>query len=330
MLTELLGKGGCFCQPAREGRLRCPLNVRATSEDVLGGNLFQVLRVLDPYRWLPDFLATALNSPHIHRQIYRQLKIELWQNKSPYPRSLLPWKEGSSQVDATITWENPPTTVYVETKFGSDFSSKVSRDDGHRGYPSDQLIRNARVGLLECGYFQFDQLFTSKPRDFMLIGISPEKGHPLVTRYRDPTMLRTAIPHSDKLRCLPKVPFIGELSYGDIINILRRQHQWFSRAERSLLCTLIDYLSLKVKGERIVVTRRRWTGGEIEELAHRYPIEGLTNLPGLLGRSPDSVSSMAKRLGLRSVNRYRIMVRARLRPLRSPRPSQTSRNKPAG
>jgi hypothetical protein len=66
---------------------------------------------------------------------------------------LLPWDEGSTQIDLTIQWENPPTTVYVEMKYGSDVSTKTAGDNGQHGYPSDQLIRNVRVGLMECGWF---------------------------------------------------------------------------------------------------------------------------------------------------------------------------------
>lgn len=46
MLTELNGKGGCVCEPARKGELRCPLIVRPTSEDVVTGELFGVLSSL--------------------------------------------------------------------------------------------------------------------------------------------------------------------------------------------------------------------------------------------------------------------------------------------
>jgi hypothetical protein len=36
---------------------------------------------------------------------------------------MLPWDEGSTQVDLTFQWDNPPTTVYVEMKYGSDWES---------------------------------------------------------------------------------------------------------------------------------------------------------------------------------------------------------------
>jgi hypothetical protein len=246
MLTELHHKGGCLCQPAKEGKLRCPLIVRPTSEDVITGNLFQCLKVLNPRWWLPDLLNTALGVTCFERQFYRGFKIELWQNKPCYPRELLPWEEGSTQVDTVISWDNPPTTVFIEMKYGSDLSPVTSRNQGQHGFPSDQLSRNARVGLLECGYFQRPQLFEGKPRDFLLLVISPEKGHTLVANYRDPGRLRAAIPHSSLIRHLPRLPFIGELGYRDIIMILRHQQRWFSRPERIVVDQLMAYLDMKL------------------------------------------------------------------------------------
>lgn len=246
MLTELHRKGGCLCQPAREGKLRCPLIVRPTSEDVVTGHLFQVLKVLNPHWWLTDLLNEALDIHAFHRQVFRGLRIEPWVNKPTYPRELLPWDEGSTQVDVMITWENPPTTVYVEMKYGSDLSQTTSRNYGQHGFPADQLSRNARVGLLECGYFQIRRLFEGKKRDFMLLVISPEKGQPLVARYRDPARLRTAIPHSDLIPQLPRLPFIGELGYHDLVLMLRRQRRWFTSPERILVDQLTEYLEFKL------------------------------------------------------------------------------------
>jgi hypothetical protein len=247
MLTELHGKGGCLCQPAREGKLRCPLIVRPSSEDVITGHLVQVLKVLNPRWWLPDFLNKALGVPAFGRQIFRKLRIEPWVNKPSYPRELLPWNEGSTQVDVVLTWENPPTTVYIEMKYGSELSLVTSRNQGQYGYPADQLARNARVGLLECGYFQLPRLFERNQRDFLLLVITPDGGQPLVTRYRNPIQLRAAIPHSDLIPRLPRLPFIGELGYSQIIRLLRQQQRWFTRPERILVDQLCDYLEMKEK-----------------------------------------------------------------------------------
>ena len=74
MLTELNGKGGCLCEPARQGKLRCPLIVRSTSEDVVTGQLFGTLRVLNPRWWLPDILNQALGAERFRRQVFRDLR----------------------------------------------------------------------------------------------------------------------------------------------------------------------------------------------------------------------------------------------------------------
>ena len=245
MLTELHGKGGRVCQPAREGKLHCPLIVRPTSEDVITGHLCLALRALNPRWWLPDLLNTALGAVRFRRQVFRRLKIEPWRNCRRYPRELLPWDEGSTQVDITITWENPPTTVFVETKYKAEPSPKTAGDTGESGYPSDQIIRNIRVGLWECGWFGRRPLFNVEPRDFVLILLAPNRGNRLIEKYLDPEVVQDAIPQNTKLRGLPEVPFVGELSYGDVIRVLRRNCQHLTRPERKIAEPLTHYLSLK-------------------------------------------------------------------------------------
>lgn len=246
-LTEMLGKGGTLCSQARSGDIRCPLIVRPTSEDVITGHLFQMLGYLNPRWWLPDLLNEALGTDRFRRQVYRGFKVSLWQNQPAYPRELLPWDEGSTQVDVVISWENPPTTIFIEAKYASGLSASVSNDDGESGYPSDQLIRNIRVGLLRCGHFRpAPSLFPPATRDFVVLVLSPWKGHPLVQRYRATDELRMAIPHADKLIGCPRSPFVGEIAYGDITSLLRRQSRWFTRAERLIIEDLTAYLEFKI------------------------------------------------------------------------------------
>lgn len=247
MLTELLGKGGNLCSHARTGAIRCPLIVRPNSEDAITGHLFQGLGYLNPRWWLPDLLNAGLGTARFRRQFHRDFRINLWQNQPSYPKELLPWDEGSTQVDAMITWENPPTTVFLEMKYLSGLSGKVAADDGGSGFPSDQLIRNIRVGLHRCGYFRQDnQLFVQAPRDFIALVVTLRKDHPLVDRYQDQGRLRAAIPHADQLIDLPRGPFVGELAYTDIIDLLRRQSRWFTRPERAVASDLCDYLGFKL------------------------------------------------------------------------------------
>jgi len=247
VLAEMNGKGGTLCSQARAGEIRCPLIVRPTSEDVITSYLFQSLGYLNPRWWLPDLLNAALGTDRFRRQYHRRLKISLWQNQPCYPPELLPWPEGSTQVDAVITFENPPTNVFIEMKFLSGLSTHVSGDDGESGFPSDQLIRNIRVGLHQAGYLRQDgQLFAQSPRDLIVLVVAPTKGHPLVKRYQDHQRLRAAIPHADQLIGLPSGPFVGEFSYADISGLLRRQSRWFNRTERMIASDLTDYLEYKL------------------------------------------------------------------------------------
>jgi hypothetical protein len=246
MLRELRGKGGNLCSHAKIGEIRCPLIVRPTSEDVITGNIFQSLGYLNPRWWLPDLLNAGLGATRFRRQVFKDLKIRLWQNQPCYPRELLLWDEGSTQVDILIGWENPPTTVFIEAKYGSPLSANVTGDDGRSGYPSDQLIRNIRVGLHQAGYLdRGEELFDQPPRDFVALVLAPSKGHPLVGRYRVRRKLRGAIPHSDRLIGLPRGPFVGEIDYNDIQSILTDQARWMSVPERRVVADLTDYLEFK-------------------------------------------------------------------------------------
>lgn len=246
MLTELGGKGGCLCEPARKGELRCPLIVRPSSEDVVTGNLFGTLQVLNPRWWLPDLLNRAVGWERFRRQIYRDLRIKLWEKQRRYPREHLTWDEGSTEVDIVITWENPATTVFIEMKYGSPLSATTAHNDGAGKYPADQLIRNARVGLRESGWFQEDLLFKGRRRDFVLILLSPVTGNPLVQEYQAPDRLRQAIPHGERLPTLPRTPFIGELGYADVIKVLEHRRKLFAKPELRLIDQLNDYLQFKL------------------------------------------------------------------------------------
>lgn len=245
MLTELHQKSGNMCQQARNGQLRCPMIIRSSSEDVITGHLVQALRLLNPSWWVPDLLNRGMQAPRFRRQYFRNFKIEPWVNKPRYPRELLPWDEGSTQVDFCITWENPATTIYVEMKYGSDLSDRTSGNLGHGQFPADQLIRNIRVGLLECGYLSSDQLFSQPLRDFAVLVVAPKKRHPLVTNYRHVQNLLRSIPHAEKFTSLPIRPFIGELSYHDIVQVLSQQRPRFTQIERRVIDQLTDYLGFK-------------------------------------------------------------------------------------
>jgi hypothetical protein len=75
--------------------------------------------------------------------------------------------------------------------------------------------------------------------------VGPDTGNLLVKKYRDPEKMLAAIPHNERLPTLPRTPFIGEVSFLDIIGILEKNRRWFTRPERRVAEDLVDYLHLK-------------------------------------------------------------------------------------
>jgi len=244
MLVELHGKAGTLCQPARLGQQHCPLIVRPTSEDNVTAHLVNALRTINPRQWVSDFLNAALGCARFPRQVYRRFRIEPWVGKSSFPRHLIPWVEGGSEIDVQISWENPPTTVFVECKYGSALSNRTNQNDGSHGFPSDQLVRNIRVGLHECGYYPTNALFECEPRDFAVILLAPETGTALVQEYRDLDRLKIAIPQSDRITW-PVTPFVGEIGYRDIRNLLLTRRRFTTRAEKHVIDQFVEYLMFK-------------------------------------------------------------------------------------
>jgi hypothetical protein len=64
-------------------------------------------------------------------------------------------------------------------------------------------------------------------------------------------------PHADNLISLPGSPFAGELGYFDLINLLRRQARWLTRAERRVVEDLNGYLEFKRSGKGVTASIRR-------------------------------------------------------------------------
>lgn len=246
MLVELQGKAGSVCEAARQGQLRCPLIVRPTSEDAITGFLFQTLRAIQPRWWLPQMLNRALGTYHYRQQVFRHLSIKLWENQPHYPKHLLPWSEGSTQVDVVIRWENPATTVFLEAKFLSGLATTTSGNDGTGKYPNDQLIRNIRIGLWKTGWLQERRLFPFQQRRFAMILLAPQGGNALAASYCNPGNVVSALPQDRLSLTLPSQPFVGELDYRGIMDVLRHNFWFMNRTERRLVDDLADYLEFKL------------------------------------------------------------------------------------
>ena len=69
--------------------------------------------------------------------------------------------------------------------------------------------------------------------------------NPLVRRYSRKDNLRRANPHSERLAGLPREPYVGEIGYGKIREVLRSRGSFLTRAERGGVESLDQYLSFK-------------------------------------------------------------------------------------
>lgn len=258
MLIELRSKAGTLCQSATMGHIKCPLMVRSTSEDVVTDQIFSTLKLIQPRWWLPSILNQAMDLPIVQRrrfrkQIYRNFTISLWQKQPCYPARLLPWKEGATEVDVVIEWDNPPTTIFIEMKYGSDLSIKTARNSGEYGFPSDQLIRNIRIGLRRCGWLREPDLINVPKRDFIQLVLAPSsKQQELVARYADPVIAKSSIPFNDLISSLPLEPFVGFLSYANLLDAIEASRRFMTRSEKLAFSNLEQYLSFKanVQGGR--------------------------------------------------------------------------------
>ena len=219
MLVELNGKAGKVCEYARQGVLRCPLIIRRTSEDQVTGEIFQTLRAINPRYWLSQLLNEAVGAHRFRQQVFRRLKIRLWERQPLFPRHLLPWNEGCSEIDAIVEFENPPTTIFIEMKYGAELSRTTVGGRKQTDFPSDQLIRNIRVGLWRSGWIRERCLFSTEKRDFVVLLISPDGGSELVRAYRDPGHVRASLPCQKHLVGLHHTEFVGEASYRQLVQI---------------------------------------------------------------------------------------------------------------
>lgn len=191
-------------------------------------------------------LNTSLGTAKFHQQIYRDFRLQLWRKQPRIPRYLLPWEEGSTEVDVELSWENPSTTVFIEMKYGSSLSPSTVNCNGKGAFAADQLIRNVRVGLHKCGWYREDLLFRPSPRNFVVMVFAPTSGNALVQKYRDRMQLLESIPFAEKLIGLPTVPFVGELRYSQLVEILNGNVRFMSQSERVLVGQLERYLDLKL------------------------------------------------------------------------------------
>ena len=130
--VELHKKGGKLCEKAKSGELHCPLIVRPTSEDVIVGNVFGTLKHILPHLWLNPLLNKAIdgdfNSKRFRQVWFKNFSLRFWERQAAIPYEILGFKEGRTEPDIIIEWENPATTIWIEAKWNSPMARGRSEE----------------------------------------------------------------------------------------------------------------------------------------------------------------------------------------------------------
>ncbi len=234
LLVEQLGKGGRVCARSYRNGDSCPLVVRSTSEDVVTGNVFGILRHIRPSLWLRPLLVGAFGS-RFKRCRMCEVNVKLWPELPPPPNK----QEGWTQPDALIEFGD--IVVLLEAKYRAGFSTKTTRDATR-----DQVIRSLDVAY---HYAVEGQFFRREPY-VLALGVRAQEPD-LVTRYRDAVALAAGLSHyppDDSARIASFMSGrIGYASWQSLAFVLGTRTGRIQRLERALLADLAAYLRFKVE-----------------------------------------------------------------------------------
>jgi hypothetical protein len=236
------GKGGRVCARDYRNGNGCPLIVRSTSEDVLTGNVFGILRHLRPSLWLRPMLNAAFNTRRFQTCSMSRLRVVFWPDLPPPAHPTL--REGWSQPDLLIAFDR--TLVVVECKYNAPLATRTTHDRDR-----DQLVRLLDVAHAQC---VDKQMFAREP--WVLLLALPALEPPLVTRYRDPVQLEGALRHhrdpAERRRVARYMSArLGYLSWRGLASTLASRVQRARRVECLLMGDVIDYVHMKVSSPEI-------------------------------------------------------------------------------
>ena len=234
MHVEQSGKGGRVCARSYRNGDGCPLIVRSTSEDVVTGNAFGLLRHLRPSLWLRPLLVAAFGK-RFERCNMHNVTVKMWPELPPPSTK----HEGWSQPDVLIEFGD--VVVVIEAKYRAGLSMRTTRDPAR-----DQLAR-----LLDVAYqFAIDNQFFRRDPYVLVLGLRSEEPA-LVTRYRDATELAAVLghyPEGDRARMATTMSArVGYANWLTLSYALGTPRGRLHKLERALLSDLAGYLRFKVQ-----------------------------------------------------------------------------------
>ncbi len=239
--VELRKKSGKVCKQALDGTIHCPCIVRSTSEDVVVGNVFGILRHIRPHLWLNDLLNTALRTNRFRQAWFKGFSVRFWERQERFPPELLDFREGRTEPDIIIEWENPPTTIWIEAKWGSRLAEGTT---GNRN--NDQVIRGVRTLLAQTGHLALNRLIEIPKRRPIWLGLLNWEDDPVLERYRTSpqvdALVRFLVGSDSELN----PPIVGWLNWAWISRFLHEKTNQMLPLERSLTRSVADYIDFKL------------------------------------------------------------------------------------
>jgi hypothetical protein len=232
-------KTGNVCARDYRNGDNCPLIVRTTSEDVLVGNVFGMLRLVTPQVWLRPLLNLAFKTRRFDYVPLAELAMGFWQRVPP--RSVRRLPEGDSEIDVLLRFDD--CSVFIEAKFEAPLSTST-RHDAQR----DQLLRILDVAYdnTRCG------LWRSTPY-VLVLGLDLEPPI-LVRRYSDLETLAAALgyhPHEDaRARAAVLARRVGYLAWAQLRDIIANPNLDANLTEQRICFDLVRYLDLKCMARR--------------------------------------------------------------------------------
>jgi hypothetical protein len=240
-MVELNGKAGRVCPQAQSGEIRCPCIVRTNSEDVLTGEVFGQLRHIRPHLWLGPLLNIGLAAETQRKVWYKNLQIRLWERQDRFPPELLGFKEGRTEPDIIIEFENPATTIFIEAKYTSPLAESTTHSENN-----NQVLRGVRTLLAATGHVQSNPLFSMPKRRPIWLALMAYKPDSLVDRYRDRDALARHLDGIVERDDLPVDPFVGTITWKDIAQVLMDRLNQMTPAEKSITRELDQYIQHKM------------------------------------------------------------------------------------
>lgn len=240
-MVELNGKAGRVCAQAQSGQLRCPCIVRTESEDVLTGEVFGGLRHIRPHLWLNPLLNLALGTKTNRQVWFKNFQIRLWERQGRFPPELLKFKEGRTEPDIIIEWENPATTIFIEAKYTSPLAGRTTHSE-----TNDQVLRGIRTLLGTTGHVQSGRLFHASRRRPIWLALLSYKPEAMVDQYCDRNTLKEQLEGVVNVDQLPPDPFVGTITWQDIGQVLLAHQHQMTPTERSIAVGLNTYIQHKM------------------------------------------------------------------------------------